>query len=85
MIKIDRQFVRDLHTDPEDAAIVRTVLNLAYSLGIRTVAEGVETSTQLDYLRAGGCHVGQGYHFGAAVPAAQAEAALRADARSRRA
>jgi diguanylate cyclase (GGDEF)-like protein/PAS domain S-box-containing protein len=79
VIKIDRQFVRDLHTDPEDAAIVRTVLNLAYSLGIRTVAEGVETPMQLDYLRAGGCHVGQGYHFGAAVPATQAEAALRAN------
>jgi EAL domain-containing protein (putative c-di-GMP-specific phosphodiesterase class I) len=85
VIKIDQQFVRDLHTDPEDAAIVRTVLNLAYSLGIRTVAEGVETAMQRDYLRAGGCHVGQGYHFGAAVPAAQAEAALRANARRRRA
>jgi EAL domain-containing protein (putative c-di-GMP-specific phosphodiesterase class I) len=77
VIKVDRQFVRDLETDPDDAAIVRTVLNLAYSLGIRTVAEGVETQQQLDYLRAGGCHVGQGYHFGAAAPAQDVSALLR--------
>jgi predicted signal transduction protein with EAL and GGDEF domain len=81
VIKVDRQFVRDLETDPDDAAIVRTVLNLAYSLGIRTVAEGVETRQQLDYLRAGGCHVGQGYLFGAAVPASVVETTLRGDAR----
>ncbi|WP_176592036.1 bifunctional diguanylate cyclase/phosphodiesterase [Sphingobium sp. EM0848] len=71
IIKIDRRFVRDLETDPDDAAIVRTVLNLAYSLGIRTVAEGVENMRQLDYLRAGGCHFGQGFHFGAAAPASE--------------
>ncbi|WP_176596738.1 MULTISPECIES: EAL domain-containing protein [Sphingobium] len=71
IIKIDRRFIHDVETDPDDAAIVRTVLNLAYSLGIRTVAEGVENPRQLDYLRAGGCHYGQGFHFGAAVPASQ--------------
>lgn len=76
IIKIDRRFVCDLETDPDDAAIVRTVLNLAYSLGIRTVAEGVENLRQLDYLRAGGCHYGQGFHFGAAIPAAQVPALL---------
>ena len=77
IIKIDQRFVRDLETDPDDAAIVRTVLNLAYSLGIRTVAEGVENQRQLDYLRAGGCHYGQGFHFGAAMPAAAVEDRLR--------
>jgi len=69
VIKIDQRFVRDLETDPDDAAIVRTLLNLAYSLGIRTVAEGVENLHQLNYLRAGGCHYGQGFYFGPAVPA----------------
>jgi diguanylate cyclase (GGDEF)-like protein/PAS domain S-box-containing protein len=69
IIKIDQRFVRDLETSPDDAAIIRTVLNLSYSLGIRTVAEGIENARQVDYLRAGGCHFGQGYHFGAAVPA----------------
>lgn len=71
IIKIDQRFVRDLETDPDDAAIVRTLLNLAYSLGIRTVAEGVENIHQVDYLRAGGCHYAQGFHFGAAVPASE--------------
>nr|WP_281061242.1 bifunctional diguanylate cyclase/phosphodiesterase [Sphingobium sp. Sx8-8] len=76
IIKIDQRFVRDLETDPDDAAIVRTVLNLAYSLGIRTVAEGVENLRQLDYLCAGGCHFGQGFHFGAAAPASEVHAML---------
>lgn len=78
VIKIDRQFVHDLETDPDDAAIVRAVLNLAYSLGIRTVAEGVETQQQVDYLRAGGCHLGQGFHFSPAISPAAAETMLRA-------
>lgn len=46
IIKIDRCFIRDLETNPDDDAIVRIVLNLAYSLGIRTVAEGVENENQ---------------------------------------
>lgn len=81
IIKIDRCFIRDLETDPDDAAIVRTVLNLAYSLGIRTVAEGVENENQLAYLRAGGCHYGQGFLFGAAVPASQVTRLQRIDRR----
>lgn len=68
IIKIDQRFVRELHRNPDDAAIVRTVLNLAYSLGIRTVAEGIENEQQIEYLRAGGCRYGQGYYFGAALP-----------------
>ena len=76
IIKIDQRFVRDLETDPDDAAIVRTLLNLAYSLNIRTVAEGVENVHQLDYLRAGGCHYAQGFHFSAAVPATEVPALL---------
>jgi diguanylate cyclase (GGDEF)-like protein/PAS domain S-box-containing protein len=71
VIKIDQRFVRDLQDDPDDAAIVRAVLNLSYSLGIKTVAEGIETDAQAEYLKAGGCHFGQGYLFSPAVPAAQ--------------
>ncbi len=77
IIKIDQRFVRDLETDPDDAAIVRAVLNLAYSLGIRTVAEGVEKASQVDYLRAGGCHYGQGYHFSPAVSADDVASMMR--------
>ena len=76
IIKVDRCFVRDLETDPDDAAIVRAVLNLAYSLGIRTVAEGVENVRQIDYLRAGGCHYAQGFYFSAAVPAGAVQGLL---------
>jgi diguanylate cyclase (GGDEF)-like protein/PAS domain S-box-containing protein len=71
VIKIDQGFVRDLQDDPDDAAIVRAVLNLSYSLGIKTVAEGIETPAQADYLRAGGCHFGQGFLYSPAVPAAK--------------
>ena len=83
VIKVDQSFVRDLETDPDDAAIVRAVLNLAYSLDISTVAEGVENSRQMDYLRAGGCHHGQGFHFGAAVPANAVPALLMRGSTSR--
>jgi diguanylate cyclase (GGDEF)-like protein/PAS domain S-box-containing protein len=74
VIKIDQRFVRDLQDDPDDAAIVRAVLNLSYSLGIKTVAEGIETVAQAEYLRAGGCHFGQGFLFSPAVPAGEVPA-----------
>ncbi|MDZ7895150.1 MAG: EAL domain-containing protein [Sphingobium sp.] len=77
VIKIDQQFVRDLEDDPDDAAIVRAVLNLSYSLGLETVAEGIETQTQADYLRAGGCQMGQGFLFSPAVPARDVPAMIR--------
>lgn len=69
VLKIDQRFVRDLRSNPDDAAIVRAVLNLGYSLGIATVAEGVETLDQAEYLRAGGCHFAQGYLYSPAVSA----------------
>jgi diguanylate cyclase (GGDEF)-like protein/PAS domain S-box-containing protein len=74
VIKIDQRFVRDLQDDPDDAAIVRAVLNLSYSLGIKTVAEGIETAAQAEYLKAGGCHFGQGFLFSPAVPASEVAA-----------
>jgi len=71
IIKIDRSFVRDLADNPDDTAILLAVLNLGQNLGIDTVAEGVETEVQADFLRAQGCNIGQGFLFGRAAPKGQ--------------
>jgi diguanylate cyclase (GGDEF)-like protein/PAS domain S-box-containing protein len=62
-LKIDQTFVQGIGVDPDDAAIVRAVINLGHSLGKEIVAEGIETEAQLDFLRLHGCDLGQGYLF----------------------
>ena len=69
VVKIDRSFVRQMAGDEEIAAIVRAVINLAASLKIQSVAEGVETREQADLLRAAGCALGQGFLLGCPSPA----------------
>ncbi len=70
-LKIDQSFVRDVLTDPNDAAIARTILSLASSLDLSVVAEGVETAGQRDFLLRCGCKAFQGYFFGRPVPVAE--------------
>ncbi len=67
-LKIDQSFVRDVLTDPNDAAIARTILTLAQSLDLAVVAEGVETDGQWQFLLRSGCKAFQGYLFGRPVP-----------------
>lgn len=67
-LKIDKSFTSGLATNAEDHAIVSAIISLAHSLGLKAIAEGVETEDQLQLLRAGGCDEIQGYYFGRPMP-----------------
>lgn len=67
-LKIDRSFVKGLGEDAQDTAIVRTVIELAHTLGMEVVAEGVEGPSQARILREMGCDLGQGYHISKPLP-----------------
>ena len=77
-LKIDRAFISDATSNPEDAAISLAIIQLGHSLGLRVVAEGVETVAQLEFLRRAGCDEMQGFLFSRALPAAAARAMLPA-------
>jgi diguanylate cyclase (GGDEF)-like protein/PAS domain S-box-containing protein len=77
-LKIDRSFVRDIGSDVGNTAIVEAIIRMASTLGMRTVAEGVETEVQLNFLRQHGCHAMQGYLLSKPLPAAEFARFLRA-------
>ncbi len=78
VLKVDQSFIRNITTDPGDAAITRAVVAMAHSFGMSVIAEGVETLAQLDFLRDLGCEEFQGYYFSKPLPAKEAEALLQA-------
>ncbi|MEP7311115.1 MAG: EAL domain-containing protein [Pseudomonadota bacterium] len=77
-LKIDKAFVSEMATRADDASIVQAIVSLAHSLRLKVVAEGVETTAQLDALKALGCDQYQGYHFSPALPPAEFEKLIRA-------
>ncbi|MEW8626524.1 MAG: EAL domain-containing protein [Candidatus Thiodiazotropha sp.] len=70
-IKIDRSFVRDVTTDPEDAALCEAIIAMAHHLGLKVVAEGVETHAQWQFLRNSGCDYAQGFYFSQPMTASE--------------
>jgi EAL domain-containing protein (putative c-di-GMP-specific phosphodiesterase class I) len=78
-VKIDRSFVRDLTTDPDDAAIVGAIITMAHDMGMKVIAEGVETEQQLEFLRRLRCNEIQGFLFSQPLPEDEAEELLKLD------
>lgn len=76
-LKIDRSFVHDLETDPDDWAIASTIVSMGRSLRMTVLAEGVETAEQLAQLRKMGCDMAQGYYFSSPISAAEIAEILR--------
>jgi diguanylate cyclase (GGDEF)-like protein/PAS domain S-box-containing protein len=71
VLKIDRSFVADMSRSPDAAALIHTLIELGHTLGLQTLAEGIETHQQLEGLRAEGCHHGQGFLFSGPVTAVE--------------
>jgi len=75
-LKVDQSFVRNIATDPNDAVMVKTIIDMAHNFRLNVIAEGVETEAQLDFLKQNGCMAYQGYLFSKPVPVEEFEALL---------
>ena len=76
VIKIDRSFIKDIPDNQDDMEITSAVIAMAHNLRLQVVAEGIETTEQLAFLRHHRCDIGQGYLFDKPIPADQLDAAL---------
>ena len=76
-LKVDRSFVEHIASDADDATIVRTIIALGHNLGLKVVAEGVETDAQMQFLREHPCDEAQGYFFSRPLPPQQFALLLR--------
>jgi diguanylate cyclase (GGDEF)-like protein/PAS domain S-box-containing protein len=73
ILKMDREFIKNIVSEDEECFIVKTVIELAHNMGLKVVAEGIETKEQLEVLRKSGCDIAQGYYFSKPVPALEIE------------
>ncbi len=67
-VKIDKSFIQDVSTDPGDATVVEAIIAMAHRLNLQVIGEGVETDDQLEFIRARGCDLAQGYYFSEPLP-----------------
>ena len=77
LVKIDRDFIRNMFDNQHDTLIVKTIIDLAHNMGLQVVGEGIETVEQYEYLKQCGCDIGQGYYFSRPVPAAELDTLLK--------
>ena len=76
-LKIDRSFVKEVQSDPVNAALVRAIIEMAHTLGFKVIGEGVETEHEAAFLRQHGCEQAQGYFFARPMPLADLMALMR--------
>lgn len=77
LVKIDRDFIRNMFDNQHDTLIVKTIIDLAHNMGLQVVAEGIETVEQYNYLKQCGCDIGQGYYFSRPLPPEELAALLK--------